>query len=56
MNYEQRKLFPATLMKKALSSTETSVIIRAAWRNIRGDAILHSHRRENLKSYNANIV
>jgi hypothetical protein len=24
------------------------------WRNIPGDTILHSHRRENLKSYNRN--
>jgi hypothetical protein len=29
---------------------ETSVLTRAAWRNIPEDAILHSHRRENLKS------
>jgi hypothetical protein len=25
--------------------------IRATWRNIQEDTILHSHRRENLKSY-----
>jgi hypothetical protein len=39
-----------TLMMEALSSSEISVLTRTIQRNIPGD-ILHSYRRENLKSY-----
>jgi hypothetical protein len=39
------------LERKAPGSSETSVLTRAARRNNPEDTILHSHRRENLKSY-----
>jgi hypothetical protein len=41
------------LMMGALRSSETSVLTRDAWCNVPGDGILHSHRRQNLKSYRA---
>jgi hypothetical protein len=45
-----------TLMKEALSSSETSVLTRATRRNISEDTILHSHYCENLKSYKVTLL
>jgi hypothetical protein len=45
-----------TLMKEALSSSKTSVLTTSTWRNIPADTILHSHCRENLKSYKFMLV
>jgi hypothetical protein len=39
-----------TLLKKALSSCETSVLTRTTRRDIPENTILHRQRRENLKS------
>jgi hypothetical protein len=38
-------------MEETIRSSETLVITRVTRRNIPEDAIIHSHRRENLRSY-----
>jgi hypothetical protein len=46
----------STLKMEAISSSETSVHTRSTRRHIPEDGILHSHRRENLKSYNIYVL
>jgi hypothetical protein len=47
----RRVVLVRTDVSEALRSSETSVFTRAKRRNISEDGIIHSHRRENLKSY-----
>jgi hypothetical protein len=45
----------STLKMEAIRSSETAVHTRSTRRHIPKDGILHSHRRENLKSYNSQV-
>jgi hypothetical protein len=45
-----------TLMIEAIHSSETSVLTRAAQRNIPDDDIFHNHRREILRPYEGDII
>jgi hypothetical protein len=45
----------STLKMEVIRSSETLVHIRSTRRHIPKDGILHSHSRENLKSYNGYI-
>jgi hypothetical protein len=46
-------LILCALMMEVIRSLKTSVVKRGTLRHIPEDGILHSHRRENLKSYTA---
>jgi hypothetical protein len=46
----------STLKMEATHSSETSVCNKPTRHHIPEDGILHSHRRENLKSYISNLV
>jgi hypothetical protein len=48
--------FLVTLMKEALSSSATSALSRSTMRNIPEDAILHSHRREDLGNVHGEVT
>jgi hypothetical protein len=45
-----------TVMTYAMRSSETSVLTTVTRRYIPEDSIFHTHRHENLKSYNLKIA
>jgi hypothetical protein len=47
---------PSTLKMEAIRSSETSVNTTSTRCHIAEDCFLHSHRRENLKSYNLVLI
>jgi hypothetical protein len=49
-------LILSTLMMEAIRSSETSVPTEATQHRIRDDGILHSHHRENLRSYQIELL
>jgi hypothetical protein len=55
-NFVSRSPILVILMMEAIRSSETSVLTRAIPSNILEDGILHSHRRENLTSYEVLLV
>jgi hypothetical protein len=52
-NVVSSSLIVFILMMEAIRYFETSLLTTAALSHITEDGILHSHRRENLKSYTA---
>jgi hypothetical protein len=47
---------PILVLKEALRFSKTWVLTRATRRNSPEDCVIHSHRRENLKSYLSEFV
>jgi hypothetical protein len=50
-NVVPSSLIPSTLKMEAIRSSKASVLTRATRRHTTEGSILHSHGRENLKSY-----